>query len=62
MNEIFLKDLYKNPQTGLKSVQKFYKYIKEKYPNMKITLNEVKNFVDRQTPNQLFKQVNTKRL
>jgi len=61
-NESFLKDIYNKPNTGLKSSAKFYKYIKEKYPNRKITLKEIKDFIDKQVPNQLFKRVNNKNL
>ena len=58
----FLKEIYYNKEIGLKSPSKFYKFIKEKYPDKKYTVKEIKDFVESQKVNQVFQQVkNTER-
>lgn len=52
-----LKDLYYNPSTGYNSLAKFYKKVREKYPNIKY--NDVVNFLVNQYTYQVNKQ-NTK--
>ena len=60
MNDTFLKKLYNNEEHGLKSAGKFYKFIKENYKDIKYTLKEIKEFVEGQKTDQVFKKISNK--
>jgi hypothetical protein len=52
----FLRTLWNNPKFGLFSAPKFYKSIRKQYPDIKITLKQVKAFIDKQEAAQVNKR------
>ena len=62
MNDTFLKKIYYDKEIGLKSPIKFYKYLKENYPDKNYTMKQIKEYVEKQKTDQVYKQVkNTNR-
>ena len=57
MND-FLDKIYNSPDVGYKSANKFYQYLRLKYPERKIDIKEVNDFLSMKRETQLFKPVN----
>jgi len=52
--QTYLKELFYNPKFGLLSAEKLYKKVRE--DGRKITLKQIKEFMDKQEVNQVFKE------
>ena len=60
MQNKILSDVYYNPEKGFLSSSKLYKKIKEEFPDEKITMEKVSEFINNQKANQIHKSYKKK--
>ncbi len=56
--ENIINEVYEN--SNLPSAGKLYKYVKDQYPDNKITMKNIKDFLETKVEKQLYQQTNKK--